>query len=86
MGLGIEVAALTCFVVAFVNRGHGYGREGVYFNPSLTDTPNTVFDDLDVWDPHLWLGAAIALALSGAIVLALAHRATARGGLVQHDK
>lgn len=80
LALGVEVAALACGVVAFVtrNRERGPQLEGAYFNRSTRDGESTFAvapEHFDVWDPYLWLGSAVSLALVGALLLLLAFRA-----------
>jgi heme/copper-type cytochrome/quinol oxidase subunit 1 len=74
------VGALICLAIAFVNR-HSYPSRSIEVPHSgwtayaPVDEPALGrFERLDVWDPYLWLGAGVALLVTGCAVGATARR------------
>ena len=76
-GLGLWALAAVALAVALVNRTERIGElggEGWTSYAPLSDVSIDRFDGLRAFDPVLWLGLAIGLALAGAIVLAFGTR------------
>ena len=91
--IGVEACALVCLVVAYVNRDEPppSSIEGAYFNRSVGSEGSVVyarvgggddysrFDNFDIWDPYLWLGAGLTLAAVGIAILVVSLRAQPPG-------
>ena len=78
LGLGLEVTALVCGLVAYANRE--VPIEGVYFGTGddaivTSSGGDSWFEPFDFSQPYLWAGAGIAFAVTGVIVFLLAKRA-----------
>lgn len=74
----LEALALVALGVSLLNRSQetivgAYPGGWTSYAP-LSDSTYDAYDGVGALDPVLWLGAAIALAVAGVVVLALSRR------------
>ena len=87
---GFLLAAIACALIAFLRRHHlgdsGGGIEGAYFTRSVGGPASagviggTVFDPFHPLNAYLWLGGAVAFALSSAVLGLLSAVGRGRDG------